>query len=866
MRNFGNDYQILDQFTQRLFIFQHLEYIAPGEAQAYFQQKWGTNWEIAKRLQEYCDKLMEELVDIHELLVDMRAFSYYLAEAYKRYCKLLRDKNSVSFAALLKTTYTLLHRPVSKQKIISQFRYVFVDEYQDTNYVQEQIIQQLASTTTNLCVVGDEDQALYRFRGATVRNILEFALRTANCTTIYLSTNYRSHREIVAKYDRWMASADWTSDGETVFRHNKTIVPDSRKQYPDAPAVFAIEGQDMYDEAEQFADLVLFLKEKEIITDYSQIALLLYSVKPEHSDGYRDALEKRHIPLFCPRARSYFRQKEVCLMLASFAILLDYAGELQGDFLSHESFANYVQKQCITELHSQYNTTHPLHILLQQLKAEIACPTQDQEGQRAPEQHTRLTDFFYRLLAVEPFATLAANEQTMRNLVIFSNILQTFQNFYHHAAITQRTQRSIRTDFFYTFLRLLEDGGINEYEDAEQPLRKGHVQILTIHQAKGLEFPVVVVGSLHTKHMGAQVLDRDLQKFYPRGKFEPEKRIPGFDMMRLYYVAFSRAENLLVLTGQKQKPPQKYFDSLLQGLPRWSAIQNELPQALRPRQKNLPMMKRDYSFTSHIQMYETCPRQYQYFREYNFAPARPGEVFLGLLVHQSIEELLSIAHDGNIETLNENTIRGVFERVYSCLLCHHDGPADPTVKARAFTQIYNYFRQNRQEMQHIVAIEVPVTVEKDGYVLTGRIDLLTQSQNGLEILDFKTAPRPAADVDSLIDYERQLCIYAYAVEKRYHVRPQRLVLYWTAEARREDARMVFRYQPEMVQRVTSSIDATVTKIQAQDFQVTRATAPEQLVCKSCDVQHVCVKDAIIEPFEPSYNPVKMSTNKETSTT
>ncbi len=433
----------------------------------------------------------------------------------------------------------------------------------------------------------------------------------------------------------------------------------------------------------------------------------------------------------------------------------------------------------------------------------------------------------------------------MRNLVIFSNTLQTFQNFYHHGAITQKTQLHICTDFFYIFLRLLEDGGINEYEDAEQPLRKGHVQILTIHQAKGLEFPVVVVGSLHMGHAGAQVLDRDLQKFYPRGKFEPEKRIPGFDMMRLYYVAFSRAENLLVLTGQQQKPPQKCFDSLLQELPHWSTIQHALPQTLR--QKNLPMIKRDYSFTSHIQMYETCPRQYQYFREYNFAPARPREVFLGLLVHQTIEELLRIALDGNIETLNETSIQAMLERTYSCLLCHHDEPADPTVKTRAFTQIYNYFRQNRQEMLHIVAIEVPITVEKDGYVLSGRIDLLTQSQDGLEILDFKTAPRPAANADSLINYERQLCIYAYAVERRYHLRPQRLVLYWTAEARREDARMVFRYQPEMVERVTGSIDATVTKIQAQDFQVTRATAPEPQVCNNCDIQHVCVKDAIIGP-------------------
>ena len=105
---------------------------------------------------------------------------------------------------------------------------MLVDEYQDTNYVQEQLLLKLTEQTGNICAVGDEDQSLYRFRGATVRNILEFPTRFANCRVIKLTTNYRSHRTIVGRYDRWMASADWSNPAGVPFRYDKTIEADPK--------------------------------------------------------------------------------------------------------------------------------------------------------------------------------------------------------------------------------------------------------------------------------------------------------------------------------------------------------------------------------------------------------------------------------------------------------------------------------------------------------------------------------------------------------------------------------------------------------------------------------------------------------------
>ncbi|HEY5930464.1 MAG TPA: hypothetical protein VIU02_09160 [Burkholderiales bacterium] len=107
------------------------------------------------------------------------------------------------------------------------------------------------------------------------------------CAEVKLTTNYRSHREIIERYDTWMASADWTNAGSAPFRFDKTIAPDPASTYPSNPAVFAIWGQDVRDEAKRFADLVHYLKTNGVIEDYSQVALLLYSVRQDHSGPYR---------------------------------------------------------------------------------------------------------------------------------------------------------------------------------------------------------------------------------------------------------------------------------------------------------------------------------------------------------------------------------------------------------------------------------------------------------------------------------------------------------------------------------------------------------------------------------------------------
>jgi DNA helicase-2/ATP-dependent DNA helicase PcrA len=185
---------------------------------------------------------------------------------------------------------------------------------------------------------------------------------------------------------------------------------------------------------------------------------------------------------------------------------------------------------------------------------------------------------------------------------------------------------------FNQFFRFLKDGGINEYEDVSEYAPSGCVSFLTIHQSKGLEFPVVFVGSLeavptsqHTK------LDTILEnEFYSRPPFEPLDKTKYYDFWRLYYTAFSRAQNLLVLASQtilpsrsQRRSPSSYLEGIWKALPDWRDERFK-PELLELEPVKTVNLKREYSFTSDIILFENCAEQYRFSGSLNLR--RSGQV------------------------------------------------------------------------------------------------------------------------------------------------------------------------------------------------------------------------------------------------
>lgn len=149
----------------------------------------------ASEISKYKNSLLSPSV-----IIDKAQIPEYqkIAQIYKEYQKNIEDNNLVDFDDLLKLTYEILEQEDELRREISKkYTYIMVDEYQDTNELQFKLLELLASEHNNLCVVGDDDQSIYGWRGANIRNILEFAEIFSNTKTVKLETNYRSKKEIL---------------------------------------------------------------------------------------------------------------------------------------------------------------------------------------------------------------------------------------------------------------------------------------------------------------------------------------------------------------------------------------------------------------------------------------------------------------------------------------------------------------------------------------------------------------------------------------------------------------------------------------------------------------------------------------------
>ena len=146
-------------------------------------------------------------------------------------------------------------------------------------------------------------------------------------------------------------------------------------------------------------------------------------------------------------------------------------------------------------------------------------------------------------------------------------------------------------------------------------------------------------------------------------------------------------------------------------------------------------------------------------------------------------------------------------------------------------------------MNRVFQTEVDVSLEKDGYILAGKVDLRLGRYEELELLDFKTSPRPKESPELIAAYERQLCTYAHILERRRGRHMDRLLRDWTSEPRKKDALMVLPYDAAGVEEAIWHLGDTVRRIQAREFAV--AAPPEAAISKECDLRMLCHAEGII---------------------
>ncbi len=200
---------------------------------------------MIQQARRYFDRIADERIDLEGLAASPRAFDAALGRCCLRYRWALWGLNALDFAHLQALAAKLLCNPRIAGRIGSAMRFIMVDEYQDTSRIQQEILLRLANAHGNLAVVADHGQAIYRFRGASVRDLLQFPEWFPNAKVVGLTVNYRSHVGIVEAYSLWMPSAaDWTHPDlrDVSFRHDKSIAAHASHTHASYPSVIAISG------------------------------------------------------------------------------------------------------------------------------------------------------------------------------------------------------------------------------------------------------------------------------------------------------------------------------------------------------------------------------------------------------------------------------------------------------------------------------------------------------------------------------------------------------------------------------------------------------------------------------------------------
>jgi DNA helicase-2/ATP-dependent DNA helicase PcrA len=368
------------------------------------------------------------------------------------------------------------------------------------------------------------------------------------------------------------------------------------------------------------------------------------------------------------------------------------------------------------------------------------------------------------------------------------------------------------------------------------------VSFLTIHQSKGLEFPVVVCGSLeavprkqHTK------LDEILESgYFSKPPFEPLTHIKYFDFRRLFYTAFSRAQNMLVLSTQEKegrgRSPSKYFEAYYSALPSWRDPSFD-PEAMTFENVKEIHLKREYSFTSHITLFENCAEQYRFFKELEFNPIRAGAQLFGTLVHQTIEDIHKAALRGEEHLIEPGQIESWMSTNYAYLSKRERQYLAPQTLKAVLKHVMRYYERENGNWDRIKEAEVDISLVKDNYILRGSVDLIRGEDGTVEIIDFKSEKKPdmEKDRDRLRQYQRQLEVYAHLVEERTGQAVSRMHLYYTGE---DDGNpyISFPKDARTIGRTIAQFDTIVSRIETKNYEMVSRPAKQ---CSNCDMRAYC---------------------------
>lgn len=771
-----------------------------------------------------------------------------LANAYKEYEALKVKESVMDFSDLISNTLLLFRQRKNILKNYqSQFKFILVDEFQDTNFAQNELAILLAGDDKNIAVVADDDQSIYRFRGAAVSNVLQFKKSFPTSKVITLNDNYRSSQKILnAAYQ--LIQNNNPNRLEVVEKINKKLKSHSGIE---GDEIRVIHTQRSEDEADAIA---LEIEKLSKSYKYRDFAILVRA--NNHSQMITASLSRHRIPYQFLGPGYLFQQEEIKDLIAYLTFLTNLFDSVSLfrvlsmdifdiSYIELNFLLNFAKKNNLTLFEALYDvnqkflkpkTREKLEKFRQMVERHLKRTRKDTAGQI-------LYYFLVDSGLFETFKTIDSVNQERRaqNIAKFFDRVKNFES--------ERSDANIFT--LVEWLMLMMQMGDSPIAADIDIRDKNAVNILTVHSSKGLEFKVVFLANLVSDRFPTrernekipipqEILKENLPK---NADFHLEEE------RRLFYVGMTRAKELLYFTAADfygtEKRIKKLSPFIYEALPKLKEVEKiekrtqqlSLSEALsvykesKEEKEEKPPLKLTYITYSNLQMFDICPLHYKARVILNI-PTPPAAVqSFGISVHNTLFRFYKQIQEG--KKLSVATLLKILKGEWIS-----EGYENKKHEEERFDQaekmLTRYYKTYCNPPVKPLRLEEPFSfILKNGVKVFGKIDRIDSKGKGIEIIDYKTGEEnPKAQKA----HELQLAIYALAATRVkddvFNRSPENITL--TLHFLEGNTKKTMTFTKEDMDALENKLIEKIKEIENSDF-----ACSGNVLCKNCEYKILC---------------------------
>jgi DNA helicase-2/ATP-dependent DNA helicase PcrA len=748
------------------------------------------------------------------------------AEVFRNYLKVLEEERYFDFPSIISRLVGILDSDRSKLDLVEhRTRHIIVDEFQDVDHLQGKLLDILSERTVSLAVVGDDDQGIYHWRGTDVSLIIEFgSQRMGPCTDVKLETNFRSTPEIVDLASHFIS-------------HNMNRLGKAMRSNPNLTRRYELGDihAELFSSENDELDFIVRMIKELVGTDFtdrnnrpfsiswSDIAVLTRT--NEWASKIIDRLDREGIPSVASSGESIFERPEVQFALDCLSYVFN-AERWRTDGNAVPDIGSLRVSYEAVFPHKRFSRADPQLFVERISRIRQDIERLEMKGEKDYLPGLGLQEIYHRILQAAGADIFDFEEVYSYNLAALSQAVSDYESVWIRL-------RASEVRYFFNFVSAYGDDAYQDPRHRDQGIVDA-VRIMTIHKAKGLEFPVVFIPDFVERRRPNEAqtfIDRDL---YNHDRYRGDEE----DERRVYYTALTRSEKYIIMTGSRTVPERRNTRVMHHFL-------GEMPKKYLSRESTISRSRSGFLSrlrvtgeyeTSYSEMisYLRCPEDFLLRNIYGFNAGVPAAFGYGTNVH-NVLNMIHRQYLRNGKVPSNLEIEGITRRMFRLRYATHE--MENGMLESAVRVIQRYVRVHSSDFTRILETEKRFEFVLDSALINGQIDLLKKLDSDgtirqVEIIDFKTDKLDGA---YSADYERQLRYYAIACLESLNIKPEKAYVHHLEQ---DDPSKKYSWvdisEPKLLE-AKAEIRNVVSKITSRKFP----PSPSPAKCKECDYYRIC---------------------------